>query len=72
VDSPAGVFAASSSTMAEQSTTVMSGPGFVAAEVCLQRLAGLSRADLHRAHGVVGDIPDGERGHEVISATLNA
>src|SRR5450631_136205 len=41
-----------------------------AAEVCLQGLAGLRRADLHGAYRVVGDIPDGKRSHEVILASL--
>jgi hypothetical protein len=43
-----------------------------AAEVSLQRLAGLSRANLHRAYGVSGHVPAGERGHECVLSSLTA
>src|SRR6476661_1584574 len=43
-----------------------------AAEVSLQRLAGLSRANLHRVYGIIGHVSDGECGHECILSSLTA
>src|SRR5215470_12046830 len=43
-----------------------------ATHIGLERLAVPSRAEFHRADGVVRDIPDRERGHESILAALKA